>query len=151
MRRNWKLVAALTLPPTLCLGFAGWAAWGFITFLNEPDPFTTEGTVSCAEAMLYADQSGLPTGAHDARCEVKTRLDTTYDVTFRISRPSLDSWLASAYPGTILRSVCYPDSIDACAHIELDPPAHRGAIAIDVTVEYEDANTALVELMPFDV
>ncbi|MFD7257258.1 hypothetical protein [Streptomyces sp. NPDC059874] len=147
MKRAWVLVAALALP-------LAWLSWKAVTDLgNSADPLSTRKPASCTEAMRYADQSGLPPGARDATCEVMTWLDTSYDVEFRIARPDLDAWLATAYPGTTLGSdFCHPDTVDACAHIELEPSAAGGAEAIDIDVRYEeDGNTALVNFRPFDV
>src|SRR3954452_7131408 len=78
--------------------------------LHDGRPGFGGESVPCSEAMRFADQDGLPTGAHDAKCKVWTWLDTEYDVAFRISRTDLDRWLASDYPSTQLESdYCSPD------------------------------------------
>ncbi|MEV7522795.1 hypothetical protein [Streptomyces sp. NPDC091371] len=149
MKPAWVLASVLAIP----LAGMTWLAWKVVDDLTDDDPLDTRKPASCTQAMHYADQPGLPAGAHDARCEVMTWLDTTYDVEFRITRTDLDTWLATAYPGTTLTSDhCYPETLDACAHVELKPPAVGGAEAIDITVQYEgDGNTALVHFQPFDV
>jgi hypothetical protein len=136
----------------LSLAAAGLPEVIIISFLTDDDPSHRQQSASCTEAMSYADQDGLPPGAYDATCHVEVWLDTEYDVRFRISRADLNSWLASAYPDTTLGSdYCYPDTIDACADIQLDPPAKGGAVAINVTVEWDGPTAAVVHFQPFDV
>jgi hypothetical protein len=145
--RKWVLVAVLAFPTALL----GWVAWMFITpFFGDPMPQAE--AVPCKEAMHYADQDGLPRGAHDAKCTVLAWLDTNYKVRFTITRTDLDAWLKKAYPGTRLTSEdCLGAPVDACAHIELDPPADGGAMAIDISVRYGKGSTAVVDFEPFDV
>jgi hypothetical protein len=147
-RQKWVLIAVLAFPAA----FLGWVAWTFITSLFFSDPMSQAENVPCKEAMHFADQDGLPKGARDAKCTARSWLDTTYTVHFTITRTDLDAWLDEAYPGTRLTSEdCLGAPADACAHIELNPPADGGAMAIDVSVRYGKDSTAVVDFEPFDV
>lgn len=152
MNRSRVLSTAFALALALPLAAAGWLAWGVIGFATSSEAPHRGQPVSCTEAMSFADQSGLPVGAYDAKCQVRAWLDTSYDVRFRIGRTDLRRWMHSAYPGTELEpSSCPSDTADVCAHIELDPPAKGGAVAIDMAVEFEKGSTTLVRFEPFDV
>ena len=147
MRQKWVLVAVLAFP----IGFLGWIAWLFLSFFAE-DPLTHAEAVPCDEAMDFVDLKGLPDGAHDAKCSVLNWLDTSYTARFTMTRTDLDAWLKGTYPGAELTSEdCTGGSADACAHIELSPPAEGGATAIDIRVRYGKDLTAVVEFVPFDV
>ncbi|MER5601625.1 hypothetical protein [Streptomyces sp. NPDC002265] len=146
--RKWALVAVVALP----VAFLGWGAWSFAAALRS-DPMAQEQSVPCEDAMRFVDRDGLPEGAHDAKCTALSWLDTQYTVRFTIARPKLDAWLKESYPGTRLTAQeCGGEpATDVCAHIELNPPAHGGAVAIDIGVRYAAASTAVVEFSPFDV
>lgn len=149
MRQTWALVALWTA----VLAGMGWLAWQAVAAVTDDDLPETRKPASCTQAMHFADRPGLPAGAHDATCAATGWRDTSYDVEFRIARTDFDAWLAATYPGTALsQDLCHPDTVDACAHVELKPPAVGGAMAIDITVQYEgDGETALVHFQPFDV
>ncbi|MFG2949113.1 hypothetical protein [Streptomyces adustus] len=146
--RKWGPVAAVVVP----LAFMGWGLWSFVSAFRSA-PMAQAETVPCEDALRFADRDGLPEGAHDAKCTALTWLDTTYTVRFTIARTKLDAWLKESYPGTRLTAQeCDGDpSADVCAHIELNPHAQGGAVAIDIGVRYTDASTAVVEFAPFDV
>ncbi|MGW2823229.1 hypothetical protein ACWC24_19910 [Streptomyces sp. NPDC001443] len=145
---TWVPVAAVAVP----LAFMGWGLWSFVTALGS-DPMSRAESVPCEDAMRFADRDGLPEGAHDAKCTALTWLDTQYTVRFTIARTKLDAWLKESYPGTRLTAAeCDGDpSAGVCAHIELNPPADGGAVAIDISVRYAANSTAVVEFAPFDV
>ncbi|MFJ5227401.1 hypothetical protein [Streptomyces sp. NPDC088400] len=146
-KRTWVL-GVLALP----LAYLGWVAWQVVADLTDDDVTARRQPVSCKEAMRFADQSGVPAGASDAKCEVMGALDTQYDVRFRITRADLDTWLASAYPGMKMTSDCTgsAETVDTCGNLTLDPYADGGAVGIDLTVEYEKGDTALVHFRPFN-
>ncbi|KES03563.1 hypothetical protein BU52_29840 [Streptomyces toyocaensis] len=125
-----------------------WVGWQ-ITPDMVGDGMDTQ-SVPCAEAMRFADRSGLPAGAHDATCMSLGRMDAAYDVDFRITRSRLDPWLASVYPDLRLTSDCsgFTHAADACGSLDLSPPADGGAAAVEVTVEYGERDTALVTSCP---
>ncbi|MFJ1747671.1 hypothetical protein ACIOJD_15665 [Streptomyces sp. NPDC088116] len=129
----------------------GRPAWQVIADLTDDDVVARRQSVSCEEAMRFADQSGLPAGASEAKCEVMGAQDTRYDVRFRISRARLGTWLTSACPDMKMTSDCSgpPETVDACGNLTLDPYADGGAVAFDLTVEYEEGATALVHFQPF--
>ncbi|MFH8533778.1 hypothetical protein ACH4GE_35825 [Streptomyces tendae] len=145
MRKQTWVKAVL---PLVCVS---WAAWQVAADPAGDDRATRSQSVPCEEAMSFADRNGLPAGAYDARCEDAGALDTMYDVRFRIPRSGLDTWLAEAYPGLRMTSPCpgSPEHGGACGHVDLAPPADGGAVAIDVVVEYEKNDTALVHFRPF--
>ncbi|MCQ4213533.1 hypothetical protein [Streptomyces longispororuber] len=143
--------ALLLTVSAVALACAGWVVWQVIAFATTDDPFRTEQSASCADAMRFADQKGLPAGAYDATCSVRVWLDTQYDAEFRIGRLALRTWLASAYPDAEWDPDCYPKSVDACTHVELNPAAKGGAMAIDIDIVYEKDGRALVRFSPFDV
>lgn len=145
MGRGRVLGTVLAVPSAIVAAVAAWV----VADLAYGDPADESGQVSCAEAMRFADQRGLPSGARDATCADDGRQDRHYDVTFRINRSEFDTWLASAYPGTELSRDCSPDDVDACAHMQLTPPADGGAQAVDLSVQYETGHTALVRFQPF--
>jgi hypothetical protein len=142
------VLAVLALP----LVYVGWMAWQVIADLTDDDPTARTKPVPCKEAMRFADQSTLPPGAHDAKCEYIGALDTVYNVKFRITRINLNTWLASAYPDMKVASDCFgsQETVDACGHVDLAPYANGGATAIDVTVEYAKEDMALVHFRPFN-
>ncbi|MFI6880153.1 hypothetical protein ACIBL6_42590 [Streptomyces sp. NPDC050400] len=142
--------ALLLTASAVALACAGWVVWQVIAFATA-DPFRTEQSAPCTDAMRFADQKGLPAGAYDATCSVRVWLDTQYDAEFRIGRPALRTWLASAYPDAEWDPDCYPKSVDACTHVELNPAAKGGAMAIDIDIVYEKDDRALVRFSPFDV
>jgi hypothetical protein len=145
--RRIVLIAVLALP----MAFVGWVAWTGLTFFGE-DPRKHAEAVSCENAMHFADQEGLPDGAHNAKCTVLSWQDTEYTVRFTITRTDLNRWLKEAYPGTKPTSEdCWGEPADSCAHIELNPPADGGAVAINISVRYGKDSTAVVDFEPFDV
>ncbi|MFF3618169.1 hypothetical protein [Streptomyces sp. NPDC002467] len=147
MKQTWALVAVWAA----VLAGTGWLAWKAVGVLTDDDLGARE-PVSCAQAMHFADRPGLPTGAHDATCAALASRDTSYDVEFRIARADFEAWMATAYPGTTVGTDCHPDTVDACAHVKLGPAAVGGAMAIDITAQYEgDGKAALVHFQPFDV
>ncbi|WP_372345851.1 hypothetical protein [Streptomyces sp. KL116D] len=150
-RQKRRRRAILLTASAVVLACAGWVTWQVIAFATTDDPFRTKQSASCADAMRFADQKRLPPGAYDAKCSVRVWLDTQYDAEFRIGRPALRTWLASAYPDAELEPDCYPKSVDACTHVELNPAAKGGAMAIDIDVVYEKDGRALVSFRPFDV
>ncbi|MFF7215946.1 hypothetical protein ACFZAU_36320 [Streptomyces sp. NPDC008238] len=55
-------------------------------------------------------------------------------------------------PGTRLTvEDCLGGPADACAHVDLNPPADGGAMAVDIIVRYGGNSTAVVDFEPFDV
>lgn len=147
MRRRRVLAAVVVFP----VAFVGWIAWTVFTALTA-DPMTQVEAASCEDALHYADQDGLPKGAQDAKCTVRAWLDTEYRARFTITRADLDAWPKEAYPGTRLTSeYCSGTPVDVCAHIDLHPEAEGGAMAVDITVQYGEDSTAVVDFSAYDV
>ncbi|MGC5564123.1 hypothetical protein ACPYPG_14930 [Streptomyces sp. FR-108] len=162
------LVAVLAL---VCLGWAVWAtasagsgsgdgegtrAGGGRTEgarARDPragDPRVAGVKVPCREALRFADQERLPSGAKSAACVMRNGIDTLYDVRFRIGRTDLDTWLAATYPDLELRTGCAQEDADRCGVLTLDPYADGGAVAVELTVRDEADGRALVHYRPFD-
>ncbi|MFD0305721.1 hypothetical protein [Streptomyces sp. NPDC127119] len=155
------LVAALALA---CLGWAVWAtasggpgegedarAGGVRTGDTQGgDPRVAGVKVPCREALRFADQQRLPSGAKDAACVVQHGIDTLYDIRFRIARADLDTWLADTYPDLELRTDCAQEDADRCGGLTLDPYAEGGAVAVELTVRDGSDGRALVHYRPFN-
>ncbi|MFE7324306.1 hypothetical protein ACFU8W_04860 [Streptomyces sp. NPDC057565] len=138
---------ALLALPALAVAWIGWSAIGFLTSDNSLD---SASKVPCDEAVEFTGVP-LPAGARDRRCGTRVRLDTEYDVRFRITRKELDAWPESEFPGTELDPEFCADKVDTCAHIEFGDRRPSQAVAADVSVVYEGGGTALVHFEPFDV
>ncbi|PSM40762.1 hypothetical protein C6Y14_25105 [Streptomyces dioscori] len=145
------LVAALAL---VCLGWAVWATASAGLDEGEGartgDPRSAGVKVPCREALRFADQVRLPSGAKDAACVMHHGIDTLYDIRFRIARTGLGAWLGEVYPGLELRTGCVQEDADRCGTLTLDPYAEGGAVAVEVTVRDEGDGRALVHYRPFD-
>ncbi|MFF1484696.1 hypothetical protein ACIGZH_03905 [Streptomyces sp. NPDC058319] len=168
----WPVAAVLAVPIVMALAALGVlvaAAAGEAR--DEPgDPRQAD----CAEALAFGG-ARLPAGAHDARCTVRTWLDTEYEAVFRMPRRDVRGWLRATYPdapesGT---ASCVPDSAgpagpagpaDLCLDLGLTEgdgnhagrvPGSAapgfGAAAVQVEVVYEGPDRALVTFTAFTV
>ncbi|MCX4231632.1 hypothetical protein [Streptomyces ortus] len=160
------LVAVLAL---VCLGWALWATAsadsgggegtrtgaGRTEDTRAGDPRAGDSRaagvkVPCREALRFADQERLPSGAKGAACVMRHGIDTQYDIRFRIGRTDLDTWLAATYPDLELRTGCAQEDADRCGVLTLDPYADGGAVAVELTVRDEADGRTLVHYRPFD-
>ncbi|MFD6284861.1 hypothetical protein [Streptomyces sp. NPDC060205] len=144
------------LVAVLALACVGWALWATASGPDKGedartgDRRTAGVKVPCREALRFADQERLPSGAKDASCTMRHGIDTLYDIRFRIARAGLDTWLADAYPGLELRTGCVQEDADRCGVLTLDPYAEGGAVAVEVTVRDGSDGLVLVHYRPFD-
>lgn len=122
----------------------------------------------CAEALAFGG-ARLPAGAHDARCTVRTWLDTEYEAVFRMPRRDVRGRLRATYPDSAGSpgSVGPPGSADPaglCLDLGLtEGDGNRagrvpgsadpgfGAAAVQVAVVYEGPDQALVIFTAFTV
>ncbi len=145
------LVAVLA---SACLGWAVWAVASSERHVGEDaragDARSGEVNVACREALRFADLERLPAGAEDAVCVLQRGIDTLYDVSFRISRNGLDTWLADTYPDMELDATCVEGDADRCGHLDLHPYAAGGAVAVELTVRDESDGSVLVHFKPFN-
>ncbi|MFJ8636815.1 hypothetical protein [Streptomyces sp. NPDC093568] len=150
-RTRWGLLAAIMAVPGLVLvGLVALVA----VWVTTDDELIRSGPekVPCADALRFGG-AALPEGAQVVGvCEVQGFQDIHYRAAFRMPRAEVREWLAATYPdapapGTEL---CVGQETDLCLDVDLtaDKPG-AGAHAVQVGVEYEDADTALVRFAAF--
>lgn len=163
-RVGWPVAAVLAVPVAVALAAMGvliaQVAGGALA--GEPG---SPREAPCAEAPAFGGAK-LPAGASEARCTVRTWLDTDYEARFRMPRADVPGWLGAAYPDAPLARTpsCALDSADICLDLGLtegdgnhagrvpgrtDPGF--GASAVQVTVKYEGPDQALVIFTAFTV
>ncbi|MDR6976441.1 Tfp pilus assembly protein PilX [Streptomyces sp. 3330] len=151
-RTRWGVVAAVLALPVLLV--AGLLVLTVVRVLTDDEE--TDGTrlkkVPCAEALAFGG-AALPAGARDAECTVQSWLDTNYQAEFRMPRAGVGPWLTAAYPDA---PGAGGPGTQACAHgsdhcFQLDVTGRPGTEAyyVDVTVTYENAETARVRYSAF--
>ncbi|MGV9888717.1 hypothetical protein [Streptomyces sp. NPDC003395] len=149
--KRWGLVAAVAALPTLLLI---WLVVTVVRFMTSDYPLGGgPEQVSCDEALAFGG-AGLPEGAYDTDCTVRTWLDTDYQVTFRMPRAGVADWLAHTYPGERSRTEFCAEGADLCLRLDSEghaPPAGSGANAVTVDVTYETTSTARVRFSAFTV
>ncbi|WP_018569020.1 hypothetical protein [Streptomyces sp. PsTaAH-124] len=168
----WPLAAVLGAPLAAAL-----AALGVLAAAAAGEARDEPGgprQADCAEALAFGG-ARLPAGAHDARCTVRTWLDTEYEAVFRMPRRDVRGRLRATYPdapesGT---ASCVPDSAGPpgsadpaglCLDLGLtEGDGNRagrvpgsadpgfGAAAVQVAVVYEGPDQALVTFTAFTV
>ncbi|MFE5483727.1 hypothetical protein [Streptomyces sp. NPDC056527] len=139
--RTWFWVTVLV--SFLCGGPIALLVWAGMSFseAGEPKP------MDCGEAMEWA-QATMPKSARDPRCTVSNWLDTRVSAKFRMPRGEAAGWVAGTYPGGEVRPYCHTD---LCVDVREPTPEPGGPVVVNVTVTYEDGDTALVLVMPFTV
>ncbi|MFH8467912.1 hypothetical protein [Streptomyces sp. NPDC017991] len=151
MPRTGKRAAGTAgLVAVLALTCLGCGAWETAPAVRDEGGAARTAEVPCREALRFADQERLPSGAEGASCTMQHGIDTLYDIRFRIGRTDLDTWLADAYPGMELRTGCVQEEADRCGLLTLDPYAEGGAVAVELTVRDGSDGHALVHYRPFN-
>ncbi|MFI6009702.1 hypothetical protein ACIBAG_12915 [Streptomyces sp. NPDC051243] len=142
--------AVVALPGLVVAGFVAlvvhWAASGDLFGPSGPEP------VACADALHFGGAE-LPDGAQVVgTCEVQGFQDIHYSAAFRMPRADVGDWLARTYPDAPAPETesCGLWDADLCLDVA-DPGGHpdAGAHAVQVSVEYESAGTALVRFSTF--
>ncbi|WP_406862209.1 hypothetical protein ABZO31_17780 [Streptomyces sp. HUAS MG47] len=147
--RKWLWISLTLIAAVVGLP-VGAVAWGAYQLdqAGEPKP------VDCAEAMDWAGAT-LPRSAGDPRCTGTHWLDVNIRSEFRMPRDEVPGWLAGTWPAGVPKTeYCLDDAAALCMHLEDEALAAdplSGPAAVDVSVRYEDGETALVTVSAFTV
>ncbi|GAA2602633.1 hypothetical protein GCM10010304_59590 [Streptomyces roseoviolaceus] len=151
-RTRWGLVLPILALPVLVLGFLiiGMFMWALSGNSDEDDPRAGgQAKVACAEALAFGGAE-RPANVQPERCTVQHGIDTAYAAVLRMPREDVRAWLRETYPNA-------PEirTGDPCGALCLDVshedglPASAEAHVVQVRVEYENAETALVRFSAF--
>ncbi|WP_033310116.1 hypothetical protein RFN58_23225 [Streptomyces iakyrus] len=147
---RWGIVLPFLALPVVVLGvlITGLFLWAW-----SDDDGTRTGaaaTVPCTEALAFgAAERPAPARAHD--CTVQRGIDTSYAAVLRMPREDVRDWLRETYPNA-------PEPRTgggACGALCLDVTHENGlpgtaeAHVVQVRVEYENTETALVRFSAF--
>ncbi|MGW0028225.1 hypothetical protein ACWDXD_00065 [Streptomyces sp. NPDC003314] len=136
--RPWTWVWATVVVTVLCGGPLALLARG-ATAWSE---MGRAQRVDCAEAMEFA-RGTLPADARDARCTAAHFQDTQVEAAFRTDRAGAGAWPAATCPA---RETAYSCEVDVCVRASYDE-----VLFVDVSIAYEDGETALVRVRAFDL
>ncbi|KUO16968.1 hypothetical protein AQJ91_33140 [Streptomyces dysideae] len=108
--------------------------------------------VPCADALHFGGAE-LPDGAQVVgACEVQGFQDIHYSAAFRMPRADVRDWLTHTYPDAPAPETefCGAGDVDLCLDVD-HPGGHpdAGAHVVQVNVEHEGADTALVRFAAF--
>ncbi|MYV67493.1 hypothetical protein GT043_16480 [Streptomyces sp. SID2131] len=136
--RPWTWVWATALMTVVCGGPMALLAWGAAAWdgIGEPKP------ADCAEVMTFA-RGTLPADARDARCTAAHWQETQVMAEFRTDRAGVGAWLAATCPAG---EPAYSCEVNVYVRASYDE-----VLFVDVTIAYEDGETALVRVEPFDL
>ncbi|MFF7737392.1 hypothetical protein [Streptomyces sp. NPDC007984] len=151
---RWGIVLAILALPVAVLGvlITGLFLWAW------PDGDEARGdaragapaAVPCAEALAFG-AAERPAHGRARDCTVQWGIDTSYAAVLRMPRADVRDWLRETYPnGPEPRT-----GGGACGALCLDVthenglPGTAGAHVVQVRVEYENAETALVRFSAF--
>ncbi|MGI5427435.1 hypothetical protein [Streptomyces sp. CA-179760] len=146
---RWGVVLPILALPVLVLGFLiiGLFAWALS---DEDDPRAGDPSkVPCAEALAFGGAE-RPANARPGRCTVQHGIDTAYTAVLRMPREDVRAWLRETYPnapgirtgdpcGALCLEVSHEDGL----------PASAEAHVVQVRVDHENAETALVRFSAF--
>ncbi|MET9759495.1 hypothetical protein ABZ016_10615 [Streptomyces sp. NPDC006372] len=148
-RTRWGLVLAILGVPVLVLG--GMVVGLFLWALSDGDDPRAGGkaTVPCAEALRFG-AAERPADAQTGSCTVQQGIDTAYAAVLRMPREDVRGWLRETYPdapeirtggtcGALCLDVTHEDGL----------PGTAEAHVVQVRVEYENAETAVVRYSAF--
>ncbi|MEV5105428.1 hypothetical protein ACFQ7G_02715 [Streptomyces massasporeus] len=148
---RWGVVLAFLALPVAVLGVMviGLFAWAW----TDDDDAARSGaaaTVPCTEALAFG-AAARPANARVDDCTVQRGIDTSYAAVLRMPREDVRDWLRETYPnGPKART-----GGGACGALCLDVTHENGlpgtaeAHVVQVRVEYENAETALVRFSAF--
>lgn len=148
---RWGIVLAFLALPVTVLGVMviGLFLWAW----TDDDDATRSGaaaTVPCTEALAFG-AAERPANARVDDCTVQRGIDTSYAAVLRMPREDVRDWLRETYPnGPKART-----GGGACGALCLDVTRENGlpgtaeAHVVQVRVEYENAETALVRFSAF--
>ncbi|MFB8245346.1 hypothetical protein ACFC5X_09895 [Streptomyces sp. NPDC055952] len=158
-RTRWELVLPIVAVPVIVLAalVAGIALWAVSGDGDSDGGRDRDGgrtgaaaEVPCAEALAFG-AAARPDGAHVRDCTVQRGIDTSYSAVLRMPRDDVRGWLRATYPdapeprtgGGVCGALC----LDVTRESGL--PGTAGAHVVQVRVENENAETALVRFSAF--
>ncbi|MEV7079722.1 hypothetical protein AB0N88_14405 [Streptomyces sp. NPDC093516] len=154
-RTRWGLILPFLAVPVLVLGFLAiglfmWAGADGRGSGNGDGRAGAAATVPCAEALAFGG-AVRPVAAEARDCTVQRGIDTAYAAVLRMPRADVRDWLRATYPdapepqtgggvcGALCLDVTHEDGL----------PGTARAHVVQVRVEYENAETALVRFSAF--
>ncbi|MEG8276509.1 hypothetical protein [Streptomyces sp. AHA2] len=149
---RWELVLPILAVPVIVLGalVAGIALWWASSGEEDGARGGAAAGVPCAEALAFG-AAQRPEGADVRDCTVRRGIDTSYSAVLRMPREDVRGWLRATYPdapeprtgggpcGALCLDVTHDDGL----------PGTAGAHVVQVRVENENAETALVRFSAF--
>ncbi|MFF6980447.1 hypothetical protein ACFZAV_22700 [Streptomyces sp. NPDC008343] len=149
-RTGWPVFAAIVALPGLVI--AGLVALVVMWVVADDPPRSGADTVSCPDALHFGGAE-LPDGAEVVgACKTQGFQDIHYSATFRMPRADVPGWLEGTYPDAPAPGTKFCGAVDVDLCLDVDAPGGHpdaGAHAVQVRVEYEDADTALVRFAAF--
>ncbi|MFC0598053.1 hypothetical protein [Streptomyces palmae] len=141
----WKW---LVLGPTAVI-VAG-ALW-FIAAFVLGDPLDNTSEVPCSKVASFAGGK-LPEERTDEHCTERSALDVQMRGSFRMPRAAVTEWLDTSFPGSRKHDLSRFSSCECDMDLDIQtPPAGARAAAVQITIVYENADTASVDLLAFTV
>ncbi|MEV0239446.1 hypothetical protein AB0I06_05830 [Streptomyces sp. NPDC050674] len=149
-RTRWGIILPFLALPVVVLGVL---IVGLFFLAYSPDDGTRAGaaaTVPCTEALAFG-AAEAPRHARVRDCTVQRGIDTSYSAVLRMPREDVRGWLRETYPDA-------PEPRTgggACTALCLDLTHENGlpgtaeAHVVQVRVEHENAETALVRFSAF--
>ncbi|MGX5213835.1 hypothetical protein ACWKT3_34955 [Streptomyces violaceus] len=147
----WGIVLPFLALPAVVLGvlIIGLFLWAW----SDDEDATRAGaaaTVPCAEALAFgAAERPANARAHD--CTVQRGIDTAYSAMLRMPREDVRDWLRATYPNAPKARTGGGSCEALCLDVthENGLPGTAKAHVVQVRVEYENAETALVRFSAF--
>lgn len=148
---RWGIVLAFLALPVTVLGVMviGLFLWAW-TDDDDATRSAAAATVPCTEALAFG-AAERPANVRVDDCTVQRGIDTSYAAVLRMPREDVRDWLRETYPnGPEART-----GGGACGALCLDVTRENGlpgtaeAHVVQVRVEYENAETALVRFSAF--
>ncbi|MFF8394377.1 hypothetical protein [Streptomyces sp. NPDC016172] len=148
---RWGIILPFLALPVVVLGvlIIGLFLWAW----SDDEDATRAGataTVPCAEALAFG-AAERPANARAHHCTVQRGIDTAYSAVLRMPREDVRDWLRATYPDApeprTGGGVCGAFCLDVTHEDGL--PGTAEAHVVQVRVEYENAETALVRFSAF--
>ncbi|MEU3935053.1 hypothetical protein AB0E85_23930 [Streptomyces sp. NPDC029044] len=147
---RWGILLPILALPVVVLGvlIAGLFLWAWSD--EDGTRAGAAATVPCAEALAFG-AAERPATARVDNCTVQRGIDTAYAAVLRMPREDVRDWLRTTYPdapgprtgggvcGALCLDVTHEDGL----------PGTAEAHVVQVRVEYENAETALVRFSAF--
>ncbi|MEU1668707.1 hypothetical protein ABZ547_35015 [Streptomyces sparsogenes] len=135
---------------TIIVGALGGVLWLIKPYVLD-DPFDNTSEVPCSAVASFAGGE-LPDGASDGHCTERSWTDVQMQGSFRMPRAAVAGWLDSSFPGSRKRDRGPTPSCECDLYLDIQsPPTGAEADAVQITVVYEDSDTAFIHLTAFTV